>query len=395
MKSEDSLDFIDMKWGYWAPLGSGGFVISKLPQKTSFDFAANARYAQTAEKYGWDVALMPARYFVTHGWPEQYEAMTTTAALTQVTSRIRLIAALHPGLWHPGIVAKMGATVDQMSGGRWGLNVTTGFFKEEFIGFGEPWLDHDERYRRSEEFIRVMKGLWTEDALEFRGDFYRIHNAPLRPKPASQPTPPIFQGGNSQAAMHMAARVSDWLFIQGNTLEKAKEIVETAKGYARDEGREGALRCGINCFVICRETEAEARDLYEEICENADWEAIEHFMETVKQAGLASPERMGMWAESKGRDFVQQNDGFKPDLIGTPEQIAEKIQEFHAVGVDLILTGFFHYEEDLAAFGRDVIPMLKRMPSLRKQKAADVILAADERRKELGLGEATLPSELA
>lgn len=182
-----------VKFSYWAPLGSGGFVVSRIEQRTGFDFEANVRYIQAAERTGFDYALMPARYFTSPGWAEQFEAVTTSAGLTQHTDRITILAALHPGLWHPGIVAKMGATIDHMSGGRWGLNITTGWFKDEFIGFGEPWLDHDERYRRSEEFIRVLNGLWTEDEFSFAGDFYRIHDAPLRPKPLRKPE--IFQGG--------------------------------------------------------------------------------------------------------------------------------------------------------------------------------------------------------
>src|SRR5580700_9824136 len=166
-----------IQFSYWAPLGSGGFVVSKIEQRTEFNFAANARYIQAAERTGFDYALMPARYFVSHGWPAQFEAMTTSAGLSQVTSRIKILAALHPGLWHPGIVAKMGATIDHMSGGRWGLNITTGWFKEEF---------------------------------SFAGDFYRIHDAPLRPKPLRKPE--IFQGGNSIASRNVAAKVSNLLF---------------------------------------------------------------------------------------------------------------------------------------------------------------------------------------
>ena len=123
----------------------------------------------------------------------------------------------------------MGATIDHMSGGRWGLNVTTGWFKEEFIGFGEPWLEHDERYRRSEEFIRVLTGLWTEDVFTFAGDFYRIREAPLRPKPLAKPRPEIFQGGNSTASRQMAARVSNLLFLNGHTLEEAQAIAHESR----------------------------------------------------------------------------------------------------------------------------------------------------------------------
>jgi FMNH2-dependent dimethyl sulfone monooxygenase len=373
-----------VKFSYWAPLGSGGFVVSNIEQHTEFNFDANVRYIQAAERTGFDYALMPARYFVSHGWPSQFEAMTTSAGLAQYTDRIKIISALHPGLWHPGIVAKMGATIDHMSHGRWGLNITTGWFKEEFIGFGEPWLDHDERYRRSEEFIRVLTGLFTEDEFNFAGDFYRIHDAPLRPKPLAKPRPEIFQGGNSMSSRHVAARVSNLMFINGHTLEEARAIAHNVKELALEEKRVvkgipasqanareddpyGPFGCGLNCFIICRDTEAEAREVFRDIVEHADWEAINAFRAQVKGgAGLSSAERVGMWAESRGTDFVQQNDGFRPDLIGTPEQIADKIEALHSAGIDLIQCGFLHYEEDLANFGEKVIPLVRE----REEKLA-------------------------
>jgi FMNH2-dependent dimethyl sulfone monooxygenase len=359
-------------------------VVSNIEQRTEFNFDANVRYIQAAERTGFDYALMPARYFVSHGWPSQFEAMTTSAGLAQHTDRIKIIAALHPGLWHPGIVAKMGATIDHMSGGRWGLNITTGWFKEEFIGFGEPWLDHDERYRRSQEFIEVLTGLFTEDEFSFAGDFYRIHDAPLRPKPLAKPRPEIFQGGNSMPSRRVAAKVSNLMFINGHTLEEARAIAHNVKelalaeqrvvkgipasaANARDDDRYGPFGCGLNCFIICRDTEEEARAVFRDIVEHADWEAINAFRAQVKGgAGLSSAERVGMWAESKGTDFVQQNDGFRPDLIGTPEQIADKIEALHSAGIDLIQCGFLHYEEDLANFGEKVIPLVRE----REQKLA-------------------------
>jgi dimethylsulfone monooxygenase len=376
-----------MLFSYWAPLGSGGFVVSNIEQRTEFNFEANVRYIQAAERTGFDYALMPARYFVSHGWPSQFEAVTTSAGLTQVTDRITILSALHPGLWHPGIVAKMGATIDHMSGGRWGLNITTGWFKEEFIGFGEPWLDHDERYRRSEEFVRVLTGLWTEDEFSFFGDFYRIHDAPLRPKPLSKPRPEIFQGGNSMASRRMAARVSNLIFLNGHTPEEARKITHNVKEMALEEGRVvrgipasaanaspadqlGPFGCGMNCFIICRDTEEEAREVFRDIVAHADWESIDAFRHQVHTGGgRSSAEGIGMWADSKGTDFVQQNDGFRPDMIGTPEQIAGKIEALHSAGVDLIQCGFLHYEEDLANFGEKVIPLVRERE--RKLAAGD------------------------
>src|SRR5690606_5960199 len=279
----------------------------------------------------------------------------------------KLIAAVHPGLWHPAVLAKAGATIDQFSGGRFAVNIVSGWFKQEFTGFGEPWLEHDERYRRSEEFIRVLRGLWSGEPFEFRGDFYRINAPALKPKPVQNP-PEIFQGGNSKAARRMAARVSDWYFMNGNTLEGLREQIEEISALAKEAGRK--VKFGVNAFVIARSTQEEAEAELRRIIEYADREAVEGFRQQVQQAGKASPEGKGMWADSTFEDLVQYNDGFRTGLIGTPRQIAERIRELYSIGIDLVLCGFLHYTTDLPAFGREVIPLVREMPAERVSEQA-------------------------
>jgi FMNH2-dependent dimethyl sulfone monooxygenase len=345
-----------LKFAYWVPNVSGGLVISKLPQKTDWSFEANARYARMAEQVGFEFALLQTRFIASYGAENQLEAITLAAALASVTKKLNLIAAILPGLWHPGVVAKMIATLDHISHGRAAVNIVSGWFKGEFHGYGEPWLDHDERYRRSEEFIRVLREMWTKEETTFRGDFYRINQAPLKPKPISQP--PIFQGGNSKAARQMAARVSDWYFMNGNTLDGLKAQINDVKELAAREGR--TLKFGVNAFVIVKDTEEEAEQVLRDIIEHADTEAVEGFRDQVRFAGKASPEREGMWAHSTFKDLVQYNDGFKTGLIGTAEQVADRIIELKKIGVDLILTGFFNYDEDLKSFGERVIPLVRQ-----------------------------------
>jgi FMNH2-dependent dimethyl sulfone monooxygenase len=358
----------NVKFAYWVPNVSGGLVVSKLPQKTSWDFEANKRYVQIAEEVGFEYALLQTRFFASYGAEYQLEAITLASALASVTKKINLISAVHPGLWHPGVYAKMIATLDHISNGRAALNVVSGWFKGEFIGYGEPWLEHDERYRRAEEFIRVLRAMWTEDETTFKGDFYQINGAPLKPKPI-QNVPPIFQGGNSKAARHMAARVSDYYFMNGNTLEGFKQQIEDVKGLAEKEGRE--VKFAVNGFTIVRETEEEAVQVLRDIVSNADVEAVEGFREAVKEAGQSTKEKDGMWANSSFKDLIQYNDGFKTGLIGTPDQVAERIIDLKKLGVEIVLTGHLHYEEDLRIFGEKVIPLVRE-----KEKAlqeADVL----------------------
>lgn len=347
---------MSLQFAYWAPNVSGGLVVSQIPQQTGWSFEDNKRYAQVAEEIGFDYVLLQTRFFASYGAENQLEAATLASALAAVTKKLNIITAVLPGLWHPGVMAKIISTIDHISNGRASVNIVSGWFKGEFHGYGEPWLDHDERYRRSEEFIEVLKEMWTQEKANYRGDFYRLNDTPLKPKPINPPK--IFQGGNSRAAKEMAGRVSDVYFMNGGTLEKIKEQIEEVKALRKANG-EGDIQFGVNGFVIVRDTEEEAKQVLRDIVENADREAVEGFRKSVKTAGAASPEGKGMWAESTFEDIVQYNDGFKTGLIGTAEQVADRIIELKKIGVDIVLTGFLHYEEDLRAFGERVIPMVR------------------------------------
>src|SRR5690606_35277155 len=147
------------------------------------------------------------------------------------------------------------------------------------------WFEHDERYRRSEEFIRCLRGIWTQDNFTFHGDFYRFRDYTLRPKPIQQPHPEIFQGGSSRAARDMAARVSDWYFTNGNTVEGDKEQIDDIREKAEREGRKpGDPKIGINAFILARDTEAEAKQVLADFIKHADVEAVNAFGDAVKQA---------------------------------------------------------------------------------------------------------------
>lgn len=361
---------MDTKFAYWVPNVSGGLVISKIPQRTDWHFDYNTRLALAAESAGFEYALAQARFIASYGANKQLEAVITTTALAVVTTKLRIIAAVHPGLWHPGVVAKMIASADFISGGRVNLNVVSGWFKQEFAHYGEPWLEHDERYRRSEEFIRVLRGLWTEEIFTFKGDFYRINEAPLEPKPIQRPHPEIFQGGNSVAARKMAGRVSDWYFMNGNSIEGFKEQIAEVNEEAAKHGRK--VKFAVNAFVISRPSRADAEQQLRDIINLADDEAVRGFDDAVQQAGKSSKEGKGMWANSTYENLVQYNDGFKTGLIGTPQEIAERIQELDAIGVDLVLTAFLHYIEEVEAFGREIVPLVRKLPSFRGRSVTRV-----------------------
>lgn len=253
---------------------------------------------------------------------------------------------------------------DHYSSGRIAVNVVSGWFKAEFTSIGQWWLDHSERYRRSREFIACLRGIWTTEKFSFSGDFYQFHDYPLKPKPLvlpDRPHPEIFQGGNSDDARENAAQVSDYYFMNGNTLEGFQAQIRDVKERAKKAGREGKVKFALNGFVICRDTEAEAVRVLQEIQGKADAEAVEGFRQQVQNAGASTANKTGMWANSKFEDLVQYNDGFKTRLIGTKDQIADRILLLKSLGVDVLLTAFLHYEEEIKQFGDEVLPLVRKL----------------------------------
>ena len=356
-----------VKFAYWVPNVSGGLVVSTIEQRTDWSLEYNERLAQTAERAGFDYALSQIRFTAGYGAEYQHESVSFSQALLHATTKLKVLAAILPGPWNPAVVAKQLATIDHISGGRVGINIVSGWFKDEFTAIGEPWLEHDERYRRSKEFIQALKGIWTQDNFTFRGDFYRFSNYTLSPKPLQQPHPEIFQGGSSRAARDNAASVSDWYFTNGNTPENLKAQIDDIKAKAANNGHQ--VRIGVNAFIIARDTEEEAKAVLADIIEHAHVEAVHAFGDAVKQAGKASPEGEGNWAKSTFEDLVQYNDGFRTNLIGTPEQIAQRIVELKAIGVDLVLAGFLHFIEEVEYFGKKVLPLVRELEARQLEHA--------------------------
>jgi len=359
-----------LKFAYWVPNVSGGLVVSKIEQRTDWGYEYNKKLAVLAENNGFDYALSQVRYIASYGAAYQHESTSFSLALLLATERLKVIAAIHPGLWQPGVLAKFIATADQLSGGRAAINVVSGWFKDEFTKLGEPWLEHGERYRRAEEFIRYVRELWTSEHAELNGDFYRLHDFDLKPKPVDvpgRPHPEIFQGGNSTDARGMAGRASDWYLANGNSPEGIAEQIQDVSEVAQVHNR--SVRFGVNGFVIARDTEAEAREVLREIIDKADREAVEGFGSAVKQAGQSTGDKKGMWQDSEFADLVQYNDGFRTGLIGTPEQIADRMLEYKRLGVNLFLCGFLHYLEDVEYFGQKVLPILREKEAAELQVA--------------------------
>ena len=360
-----------LTFAYWVPTVSGGLVVSNVEQRTDWSYEYNVELARAAERAGFEYALTQVRYLASYGAANQHESTSFSLALLAATEKLKVIAAVHPGMWQPGVLAKFLTTADHVSGGRAAVNVVSGWLKDEFVRMGEPWLEHGERYRRAEEFIRYLREVWTSDEANLAGDFYRLRDFNMQPKPLALPGrahPEIFMGGNSSDARGMGARVADWYFMNGASFDAAEEQVNDVSARAAEQGR--TVKFGLNGFVIARDTEAEARAQLAEIIERADRPAVEGFAAAVKQAGASTADKKGMWADSELADLVQYNDGFRTGLVGTPEQIAHRLLEYRRRGVDLVLCGFLHFVEEVEHFGREVLPIYRELEAAELERVA-------------------------
>ena len=353
-------------FAYWVPNVSSGLVVSDIEQRTDWSYDYNVRLAQTAEKAGFDYALTQIRFTAGYNAENQHESVSFSHGILAKTERLKVIAAILPGPWKPALAAKQLATIDHLTNGRIAINVVSGWFRGEFDAIGEEWPEHDERYARSEEFIRSLKGVWTQNNFSFDGKYYQFKDYTLSPKPLQKPHIEIFQGGSSRAARDMASRVSDWYFTNGNTPEELKKQIDDIREKAKANNH--SVKIGVNAFVIARDTEEEAQAVLREIVAKANVQAVKSFGEATREAGAASKEGEGNWAKSTFEDLVQYNDGFRTNLIGTPQQIAERIIELKKVGVDLVLSGFLHFIEEVEYFGEKVLPLVRELETQQAEQ---------------------------
>src|SRR3989442_8780394 len=177
--------------------------------------------AVRAVRGGWDVTLIAELNLNDIKGPEAdcLEAWTTAAALAPLTQRLELMTAVRPNFRLPAVVAKEAATIDHISNGRFTLNVVSAWWQAESDEYGGAWVEHDERYARTAEFIAVLKGMWTADEFSLNGRHYRVSGAHLAPKPVQRPWPTLYAGGESPAAKDLIARECDAYLMHGDPPE--------------------------------------------------------------------------------------------------------------------------------------------------------------------------------
>jgi alkanesulfonate monooxygenase SsuD/methylene tetrahydromethanopterin reductase-like flavin-dependent oxidoreductase (luciferase family) len=313
------------------------------------------KIAQLADKLGFEAMLPVARYRGMGGETNfngtNFETHTWAAGLAQATENIMVFSTIHVPTKHPIVAAKESVTVDHISNGRHGLNMTMGWYKAEMEMFGGTQREHDARYRYGSEWITIAKRMWTEgEGVDFKGEFFEIKDAFSDPKPIQKPYPVLVNAGNSPAGLEFCARECDFNFIAFATPEEAKDTAARVRSIAHGFGRDlGILSYGN---IICRDTEKETKALLNHILDKGDWEVAK-----MVSKGLGTESGSFDKVKALQERFILGYGGYP--LIGTPEQIVDQMIELNKAGVNGMMVGFLDYVEELQYFGERVLPLMK------------------------------------
>jgi len=356
--------------GLFLPIQNGGWSISTLPRSTDWRFDYNARLTLQAEALGFDLVFGLAQWMPKGGYggasnyrETSLDSFMATAALSAITRRILLISTIHVlyGPWHPLHLAKFGATLDHISGGRWGVNLVTGHIAAEARMFGQEREEHDARYTRAAEFVDMLERLWRTDGnVSIEGRHWQLHDAYVSPRPLHG-RPILINATGSKAGFEFGARYSDFVFIPSPTgvdieatLAALPAFTAGLKAAAQAQGR--SVRAIINPTIVSAATDALAQARYARILASEDAEAVANFNARFNTQTGASDARA--WSHHVRRPGERAVGG-NIHLVGSPQRIVDDMVRLRDAGCGGVQLTFFDFEPDLAHFGRHILPLMR------------------------------------
>lgn len=365
--------------GLMFPQGHGAWTASRIQIETSIEWQYLETLALLADRSGLDYLFMGNGYYAEGGYggigrvrAAGLDATTVAMALASVTRRLLLISTIHTAYHavHPLFFAKMGATLDYISNGRWGPNLVAGISELNAHHFGVPWLDHDERYAFADEFTTVLKRIWSDpEPVTFQGKYVKTESAWMEPKPTRLPL--MVNAGVSDVGLEFAARHCDWVFdafgLDGDAPETSaiRARIARIKGFGHRSGKE--LKVAVCVYVICRETEAEAERAFTEIATHADLEAIQAMR---SPGGLVDPKGSEAFRRMSRASLGNAAIWNMYKVQGNPEQVAEGLAALKAQGIDCLNLVFCDYVSELRFFVERVLPLLQQAGLRLKQDSA-------------------------
>jgi alkanesulfonate monooxygenase len=344
------------RFGVWALVSGATGSLFHPDDPADASWERNKNLILEAEALGFDSTLVAQHLFhVRDDNRDQLETWTACAALAAITSKIEIIAAIKPGLFHPAVLAKMATQIEEISHGRFAINLVNAWYKPEFERSGIAFPPHDARYAYGAEWLRIVRALMAGETVTYQGEHFRLENFKLRPAGRYRPRPPIYAGGESEPARQLAAEATDVWFLNGQPLDTIKTLIADVTARPRAGP---PLRYAMSSFVIARPTEAEARAAHDYALNLAEQDA------PLLQKTLAGADAANVMFKPLGsgeKPQIGTNGGTEAGLVGSYDQVAERIAAFHRAGIELFMLQFQPCEPDMRRFAAEVRPRVMRL----------------------------------
>ena len=346
-----------MKLGLFGTNCSHGLTMTHAPTTYKVTWEHTKEIAQRADELGFEALVPIARWRgfggTTNFNGNCYETYTWAAGLSEATNNIAIFATSHLPTVHPIVAAKAAVTIDHISGGRFGLNLVMGWFSPEMDMFHGAQREHDQRYAFGQQWLDLVQKLWSEPgSFDFEGDFFSGENLEAYPKPHQAPRPVLINAGNSPSGVEFSARNVDINFASLDTLENMAQYTKSIRHKAREEyGRDiSTMTYGL---VVARDTEAEAKQAFQSVIDNGDWEAAGNVMKVAGMESQSFNEQIKAFQER----FIAGWAGYP--VVGSPEQVVEELGRLNDAGMDGMILGFVDYNEEMKYFGERILPLMK------------------------------------
>jgi FMNH2-dependent dimethyl sulfone monooxygenase len=337
-----------MRYGYWLPV-FGGWLRNVEDEGMEASWKYVSKLARRSEQIGYGLTLIAELNLndIKGVDAPSLDAWSTAAALAAVTQSLDLMVAVRPTFHLPALLAKQAANIDHISGGRVSLNVVSSWWAEEAKKYGVKFDQHDDRYARTSEWLDIVDAAWKRDHFSYTGKYYSVEDLVLEPKPLSKPRPTIYAGGESEAAKELIAEKCDAYVMHGDPPERVQKKIRDMSE-RREKKNLPRMQFGVAGYAIVRETEQAAKKELERITDvkqnAAGYRNYEQWL-----AGTQLEQRVSL------EDYSVSNRGLRSGLVGTAQQVADRVGKFEETGVDLFLLQFSPQTEEMERFSELVI----------------------------------------
>lgn len=337
-----------MRYGFWLPV-FGGWLRNVEDEGMEPTWGYVRNLTQRAEELGFSLSLIAELNLndIKGVDASSLDAWSTAAALAAVTRELELMVAVRPTFHNPALLAKQAANIDHISSGRLTLNVVSSWWADEATKYGIPFDQHDDRYARTSEWLDVLDGCWSQQGFSYNGKYYQLRDNVLSPKPISKPRPRIYAGGESETAKNLIARKCDAYLMHGDDPRTVGKKIADMRNRREVLGLP-PLIFGVAGYTIVRDSDAEAKKEVARIT-NVQQSARGYANYQQWITGSNLEQKISL------EDYSVSNRGLRSGLIGTPEQVSERLQEFSAVGVDLVLLQSSPQLEEMERFSAQII----------------------------------------